>query len=912
MARSNQLASLAVDIVINARRFRSTLRQTRGDLKKTADSSRGLATSITRIGLAASAFLIVQRAARLTIDVIVQTTLAFAKLEKQIIDIEKIAKINISEQFFGLARDLPSATFETISEVMAGAARAGIQGAEGIKEFSKAVIILSEVSGDIVPAEASIGIAQLLKNFDLGTDQALNLVNNIDTLSDSFVTTSGAILTSSKRLAGFASTVNISVDELNAIVTVLLATGATATTVRTTLGAIFTKIIPKSLEAGRAFGLVGDKLVDFANTVGKGGPDALKLFINELKKLPEAKAQEFLKEFGIAGSRTQIVLKLLSKTMDGEFDRALQESADSINKTSGALLKYERVAKSADAKIKDLTKQWTAFKASLGDTGVIDFVRDALRGFTKSTEGIVSPKAMKNLKDVQKELINLKTKLKRAKEEGIGLDIFAGLTQGIIAGTAIGAAGGALFGGVGALPGAVGGAIVGGIGGAVGAGAAGQAANTGAILRLTDELRRIGQIKEALLIEKEKDPIIKRAKLARAIARKEAEEVGKSFGLQVKLGAEAYNAAILRGAESVVTLNAAAAITREQIQLQDAKIIKAFTDSLPSLESAIEQQVESLNRAEKIKIEKAGELGFKTIEEQKTLRHAEIQATKRLIKEKEKEATILENQIKVGDLFFNTRFTRLAKLREKIGKAETPEELKKAKKDFDLLSDSIGNLITHNRNAVTGLFNLDQTLGILNDTLTRLKETPEDFNQVIQNINNLFETLRERAKEEDASRQAIIKERKAREELTESLKKEKEKRDNIRGVLGFGGGGDKIIKILDFMESIQVLEQRLIDLGFGASKQVGALNAMDQINDLLRLGLKNLLAPAQAKAPQFKGLTQAWKDAVTSVEKKETPFEKLVKKFNANVLAFIKTINDNARRAADALEDQEGAKIGGN
>ena len=57
MARSNQLASLAVDIVINARRFRSTLRQTRGDLKKTADSSRGLATSITRIGLAASAFV---------------------------------------------------------------------------------------------------------------------------------------------------------------------------------------------------------------------------------------------------------------------------------------------------------------------------------------------------------------------------------------------------------------------------------------------------------------------------------------------------------------------------------------------------------------------------------------------------------------------------------------------------------------------------------------------------------------------------------------------------------------------------------------------------------------------------------------------------------------------------------------
>ncbi len=409
MARSNQLASLAVDIVINARRFRSTLRSTRGDLKKTQVSARGLSKSIVAIGLAASAFLILQRAARIAIDVVKETTLAFAELEKQIIDIEKIAKTSVSKQFLGLGRELPSASFQTISEVMSSAARAGIQGADGIKEFSKAVIILSEVSGDIVPGEASIGIAQLLKNFDLGTDKALNLVNNIDILSDNFVTTSGAILTSSKRLAGFAETAGFTVDQLNAVVTVLLSTGATATTIRTTLGSLFTKVIPKALEAGRAFGLVGEELIDFAAIIQQGGPKALELFINTLKALPESEAQDFLKEFGIAGSRTQIVLKLLAKTTTGDFNRALKLSADSIKETSGALLKYNTVVNTTDTIVKALGKEWTLFKANLGDGKAFDTASSFLRGLNDDFNALEFRKPLKNIEDVKNEIGSLTT-----------------------------------------------------------------------------------------------------------------------------------------------------------------------------------------------------------------------------------------------------------------------------------------------------------------------------------------------------------------------------------------------------------------------------------------------------------------------------------------------------------------------
>jgi len=558
MARSNQLASLAVDIVINARRFRSTTRMMRGDLKRTQTAAHGLATSITRVGLAASAFLIVQRAARLVIDVIKETTLAFAKLEKQIIDVEKIAKIDVSKQFFGLAIELPSATFENISQVMAGAARTGIQGAEGLKEFSKAVIILSEVSGDIVPAEATIGVAQLLKNFDLGTDKALNLVNNIDTLSDGFVTTSGQILTTSKRLAGMAEAAGLTVHELNAVVTALLQTGATATTIRTTLSQFFTKVVPKPLEAGRALGLFGDELINFASLADIDIIAFLKAFINTLKELPEAKAQVALKELQIAGNRTQQVIKLLAKTTEGELDRALKTSADSIDKTSGVLLKYERVAKSTDAGIKDLSKQYTLLKVNFATTKPLTDLRLLLRGLNSDFDNLISPKALQNLDDVNKRLDTLvkkRTKLLRGDTGASTGEKAGGLT--------------------GNLPAILISKFI------------REQQEKGGIAEFGSESERLNKIKEALKrekeLEKEKDPIRKRALRASFDAEDKARITGDVVSTAVM---EAWSKAILEGKKEVVDLE------RTHVD-QQKKFVNDLIANLPTLKTGFHAKLES-------------------------------------------------------------------------------------------------------------------------------------------------------------------------------------------------------------------------------------------------------------------------------------------------------------------------------
>ncbi len=671
MARSNQLASLAVDIVINARRFRSTLRQTRGDLEKTGKSSRGLATNITRIGLAASAFLIIQRAANLVITVIKETTLAFAKLEKQIIDIEKIAKINISEQFFGLAGELPSASFENISEVMAGAARAGIQGAEGLKEFSKAVIILSEVSGDIIPAEASIGIAQLLKNFDLGTDKALQLANNIDVLSDNFVTTSGAILTSSKRLAGFASTVGISVDELNALVAALLQTGATATTVRTTLGAIFTKIIPKSLEAGRAMGLVGDELINFATIVGAGGVEGLKFFINTLKKLPETKAQEFLKKMGIAGSRTQLVLKLLAKTTDGELDRALKLSADSINTVSNVLLKYERVAKSADTTVKDLSKQYTILKTNFGGTAVFSSLRDILRGLNEDFDNLISPKALKNLDDINEKLREVEGEIKSIKGR------FNVAPVGII-------------------------------GGGGGRSVLGRAEQTGKLARLKDEQKRLKFLQKVKQIEEETEGDIgeRKARIAQLQAEEKAE--AQRFPTNIKTqqaGIDAYVKALLAHEEKA-----------GKVRLDSAKAQKEFIDdmldSLPTLKTGLEATLESIEKERQKRIKALEDAGVVPVTG----------------------PAIVETQIHFDKLAQAARDSAQAIIDEKRNRKELTAKLKREREIEQRKKIIAGGIGGKTGEAIAFQNELQKIFDALTDAPTRTDIEKENVNKAIKSI----------------------------------------------------------------------------------------------------------------------------------------------------------------------------------
>ncbi len=322
MARSNQLASLAVDIVINARRFRSTLQRTRGDLKTTDKSARNLSRSITGIGLAASAFLIVQRGLNLITNAVRESILAFAKLEKQIVDINKIAKQNVTAEFFQLANELPSASFQQISDVFAASARAGIQGKEALKEFTKSALLLAEVSGDIAPKDAAEGMARLINNFDLGTDKALRLANMMDVLSDKNVTTAGSILRMSQRLSGLAESADITVQDLSALSASLLATGQSATVGRTAFSQLLVKIGQDILKAGGLIGLRGEELKEFFLLFKGNALEGIKEFIRVLSKLNEADRQNALKELGVQGNRIQQVLAVLPGVLGKLTERA--------------------------------------------------------------------------------------------------------------------------------------------------------------------------------------------------------------------------------------------------------------------------------------------------------------------------------------------------------------------------------------------------------------------------------------------------------------------------------------------------------------------------------------------------------------------------------------------------------------
>lgn len=427
-----KLASLVVDIVINTRRLQSTLNQSATRVNQTANQMR---SALTRVGLAASGFLLIRKAAEVSLDSIVAVIEASAKLEKQIIDIAKVAKFPDFEKFAAgfvkLGQTLKGVSFAQLGEIGADLARLGLRGgSKSFLEFLEASSGLSQVTGDIDLRQAGEGIGKILANFgklgDQAGENALQLSVAINKLSDDFPVTAGEILNVTQKLSGFAKAVGMTQEQTLALTTLIKQTGISSTVVESSITRLLITLEKDPHKVGAALGKTGKEVTEFANLVATDAFSAIKQFFDFLKKADASTAVKTLVDLELATSRNAVgYLNAVAKIED--WDKALQAATVSGESMLAFFNKQNATMETLDARIINLKNSWDAFKASLGDATGFKTAIDGLTGLLQKFTDFETkrPETFKDITDIPKAMSKLRQERKDIGGTGAGLGIGA-------------------------------------------------------------------------------------------------------------------------------------------------------------------------------------------------------------------------------------------------------------------------------------------------------------------------------------------------------------------------------------------------------------------------------------------------------------------------------------------------------
>lgn len=370
----NSLARLIVEVVLSTRRAEIELRNWEKTVSKSASKLERLAGIIGRIGGAASALLLIGRIFSSINDILQESLQNFADLEKQIINIQKISGgsfTQVRDAFFEIVKLNPGVTFHEVADAMAAAARTGLTLGNGLDKITEAGVRFAQVAGDLTPTEAVEGLSTLIQNFNLGADQADNLASAIDTLSDRFKATSGQILKSSARLAGFAQTTKTSANDIAAISTVLLGSGQQPTVVNSSIVRLLTALKTNLFDVTNALNIAGDAQKQFFINFETGQTiEGIIQFVEALEKLPFDEQSDLLQSLGIAGARVRPVIEILKTKVD-DLRKAQRTSNEAGAEGVSTLIKQGLQIDSAASRLQILANEQKKFNASIAESNDI-------------------------------------------------------------------------------------------------------------------------------------------------------------------------------------------------------------------------------------------------------------------------------------------------------------------------------------------------------------------------------------------------------------------------------------------------------------------------------------------------------------------------------------------------------------
>jgi TP901 family phage tail tape measure protein len=243
-------------------------------------------------------------------------------------------------------------------------AKSGIKGSDSLVLFADTAKKMSKVTGQSTEGVAN-SLSKMAVSMKLGAPEVEKLASSIVYLSQRTRVSASALESVVTRIGPMAKEAGITTPSLLGLATALDQGGLQA---RRAIGPI-SKLVElmgegdlPGLSLASAIGMGGDRLQEWADME----PDQqMKLFINELGRMPKMKAEATLKGLGIASGLTAD--QFISAARDtGKFNKALGLAQTGFNDTSTLTKEYEDIMGTLTEQVKSLWLEFTVLAQTAG------------------------------------------------------------------------------------------------------------------------------------------------------------------------------------------------------------------------------------------------------------------------------------------------------------------------------------------------------------------------------------------------------------------------------------------------------------------------------------------------------------------------------------------------------------------
>lgn len=293
--------------------------------------------------------------------------------------------------FNDLYRSMP-ASWSDLTDIGTLSGQLGIA-SENVAEFTRLVAMFSTTTGVSVDASAT-AFGRLSELLNVAAYEYQNLGSAILAVGVNSVATENEIISISQNIAGIASTVGMTADEVVGLSSAFASIGTAPELTRGTVTRLFTQIINASAEGGEkleAFARVsGMTASQFATLWGDDATAAVLRLVQGLGQLEGHGAVDALREMGITSVRDVPNLLKLSQNYE-LLAESIAIAGDGFEK--GALLQehYGVVAETLQSKLVILKNSFATLVAAFGEGGrvlipFVDLLSDIVNGFARIVE----------------------------------------------------------------------------------------------------------------------------------------------------------------------------------------------------------------------------------------------------------------------------------------------------------------------------------------------------------------------------------------------------------------------------------------------------------------------------------------------------------------------------------------------
>lgn len=241
------------------------------------------------------------------------TFAAAANLEEGMLDVQKTANMSgkalddLRIDFIELTKTMPLAATE-LANIAAIGGRLGIKGRKDLLAFSETIAQMAIVT-DMTAEQAANDMAKISAAMDVPISKAKNMGSVMNMLSNSLAVTAGEISNFTKRAAGQAKTLELTVSETMAFGAVLIATGVNVEVAGTTMSNVFTKMMTDTRKMANAAGI---DFPTFAKAVKDQPVEAILMLAESISKMNKMDAAKAIKAMGLEGQRAVGVFSKLA------------------------------------------------------------------------------------------------------------------------------------------------------------------------------------------------------------------------------------------------------------------------------------------------------------------------------------------------------------------------------------------------------------------------------------------------------------------------------------------------------------------------------------------------------------------------------------------------------------------------